>query len=172
MAWLMLAFACKSQDLNQKFDTLDRNLPDESSLDVKIVEFDGDKVDYELSAKRIDRFYDRRILNAISASLTSYNHDTGGVSYLQADSTIVDDARNMVFAYGNVRLSSPSGTVQSASMTWDRNMDQIIAPGQVVLTKNGNTLRGNHLRTNSNIDYAQMETVSADGIFDASDFDW
>lgn len=172
IAVLLCAPACKKQELTTATGVLDRNLPDETSSRVKITEFDGDRIDYELAAQRIDRFIDRRLINAIGVQIKSYDPQTGQITHLQADSTIVDDARNMIFAYGNVELSSPQGSVSSASMVWDRNTDQIIAPGIVTVIKDGSTLRGQHLRTNSTIDYAELELVSADGKVDSLDFDW
>jgi len=169
---LLLLSACEQQDLSQASGVLDRSLPDESSNKVRITELNGDQVDYELYAERIDRFYDRRLLNAFGVQIRAFDPKTGGTTNLKADSTIVDDARNMIFAYGNVLLSSPGGSVSSASMIWDRNLDEITAAGRVTVVRDGNTLRGQNLRTNPQVDFAEMDVVSADGLYDATDFDW
>lgn len=169
---ILISASCKKHELTTATGVLDKRLPDESSTNVRVTELDGDRIDYDLMARRIDRYYDTRILNAIGVQIKSYNPDTGATSYLSADSTIVDDARNMIFAYGNVHLSSPGGAVSSQSMIWDRNADEIIAPGKVTVTRAGSTLRGERLRTNPNIDFAELDIVSADGTLDATDFDW
>jgi len=174
LALLLLVFAagCEEKSLNIRTPALDRNLPDETSTNVTITEYNGLATDYVLSAKRIERFYDRRILNAYGARIRAYDAKKGGTSLMQADSTIVDDARNIIYAYGNVKLSSPNGSIEALRMIWDRNMDEITAPGPVTLVRDGNTLRGEDLRTNTRIDYAEMKTVSAEGIFNEQDFDW
>lgn len=169
---LILLSGCEDNSLSIRTPVMDRNLPDETSTNVTITEFNGLSTDYILTAKRIERFYDRRILNAYGARIRAYDARKGGTSVMEADSTIVDDARNMIYAYGNVKLSSPNGSIESHRMVWDRNMDEIIAPGQVTLVRNGNTLRGEDLRTNTRIDYAEMKTVSAEGIFNEQGFDW
>lgn len=172
MALLLCLSACKKQDLTQAAGVLDRNLPDESSKKVSITELNGDRVEYEIFADRVDRFYDRRLLNAFGVHIRALDPKTGATTHLKADSTIVDDARNMIFAYGNVQLSSPGGQVNSASMIWDRNLDEITAPGKVTVIRDGNTLRGERLRTNPGVTFAELEIVSADGQFDSTDFNW
>lgn len=172
MLLALLLCSCKQQDLTVAAAPMDRNLPDESSNKVNIIEYNGDRVDYEIFADRVDRFYDRRLMNAVGVEIRALDPKTGGTTHLKADSTIVDDARNMIFAFGNVKLSSPGGMVSSNSMIWDRNLDEITAPGDVTVIRDGNTLRGQRLRTNPQIDFAELETVSADGKFDSTDFDW
>jgi LPS export ABC transporter protein LptC len=169
---MALLAACDEKGLNIRTPAMDRNLPDETSTNVTITEFNGHNVDYILSAKRIERFYDRQMMNAYGTRIQAYDPKKGGTSLMEADSTIVDDARNMIYAYGNVKLVSPNGSIAAGRMIWDRNMDEIIAPGAVTLVRDGNTLRGNDLRTNTRIDYAEMQTVSAEGIFNEEDFDW
>ncbi len=172
LALLLVLSACDEKGLDVSTPAMDRNLPDETSTNVTITEFNGLSTDYILTAKRIERYYDRQILNAYGARIQAYDAKKGGTSLMEADSTIVDDARNMIYAYGNVKLSSPNGSISSGRMIWDRNMDEIIAPGPVTLVRSGNTLRGEDLRTNTRIDYAEMKTVSAEGIFNEEDFDW
>lgn len=172
---LMLAVAllsCQKQDLTPPKAKLDLSLPDESSQKVSILEYDKERIDYELYAEKIDRWYEKRMLKAFDVRITAVDPHTHLPTYLSADSTIVDDARNLIFAYGNVVLSSPSGKVYSASMTWDRNSDEIFAPGKVRLERDGNILRGESLRTNPAVDFAYMDVVSADGKFDEADFNW
>lgn len=169
---MLLLTACTEQKMEVTGPPMDRNLPDETSSNVRITEFNGTEVDYQLEAARIDRFYDRRILNAYKVKITAYDAQKGGTSVMQADSTIVDDARNLIYAYGNVKLNSANGSIQAQRMIWDRNMDEVNAPGLVTLIRDGNTLRGSNLRTNTRIDFAEMDVVSAEGRFNESDFDW
>ena len=172
LIWALALISCKGGDLTISTERSDITLPDETSERVTILEYSGDQVDYELYAKKIDRWYEKRMLKAIDVRITSIDPKTKHPTYLSADSTIVDDTRNMIFAYGNVVLSSPSGKVYGGSMVWDRNTDEITVPGKVTLEKDGNILRGQSLRTNPAVDFAYMDVVSADGKFDEADFNW
>lgn len=171
LALLLVAAACDSK-METATSVLDRNLPDETSYNVKITQFNRDKIDYVLEAGKIERFYDRRMLNAYKVNITTFDAKGGGVSSLRADTTIVDDARNLIYANGNVFLSSSGGSISSRRMVWDRNADELFAPDKVTLVRDGNVLKGENLRTNTRIDFAEMDRVSAEGIFDEKDFDW
>jgi LPS export ABC transporter protein LptC len=164
--------SCEGGDLTPPTQRSDITSPDETSKEVSILEYTGDHIEYELYASKVDRWYEKRLLKAIDVRIKSVDPKTMMPTYLSADSTIVDDTRNMIFAYGKVVLSSPSGKVYGDSMVWDRNTDEILVPGKVTLEKDGNILRGESLRTNPAVDFAYMDIVSADGKFDEADFNW
>lgn len=170
---LLLALcSCSDEQLTVSTPPLDRRLPDETSENVTITEFNGTKIDYVLKAARIERFNDRKILNAYKVDITAYDSRTGDRSKLMADSTIVDDARNLILANGNVKMESPGGSVASSRMVWDRNLDLLTAPGKVTLVRDGNVLRGENLRTNTRVEFAEMEKISAEGVFGEEYLDW
>jgi LPS export ABC transporter protein LptC len=168
---LLALFGCQSR-LETATGVMDRNLPDETSYNVKITQFNGTRTDYILEAGKIERFYDRRLLKAYKVDITAFDPKTGESSLLKADTTIVDDARNLIYANGNVFLSSGGGSVSSRRMVWDRNTDEIVAPDKVTLVRVGNVLKGENLRTNTRMDFAVMEKVSAEGFLDEEDLGW
>jgi len=45
-------------------------------------------------------------------------------------------------------------------------------PTKVTLTRAGDILRGNSLRTNTRLSFAEMDVVSAEGYIDEEDFTW
>jgi LPS export ABC transporter protein LptC len=169
---LMLLTACGGSKLDISTKAMDRSLPDETSSEVTITEFDKGSIGYILKAARIDRYYDRRILNAYKVDITAFDSKNGGTTLIKADSTIVDDARNLIFAHGNVQLKSPGGSVATSRMIWDRNADEISAPDKVTLVREGNVLRGRNLRTNLSVYPTEMDSVSAEGVFDKEYLDW
>jgi hypothetical protein len=62
--------------------------------------------------------------------------------------------------------------VASSRIVWDRNLDLLTAPGKVTLVRDGNVLRGENLRTNSRVEFAEMEKISAEGVFGEEYLDW
>ncbi len=163
---------CKKTNLEVNTPIMDRALPDETSYNIEITEYVNDRVEYILKAAKIERFYDRKILNAYDVLITTFDEERQIKSTMVADTTIVDDARSIIYANGNVKLSSPNGTIEALRLVWDRIGDEIVSPGRVVLTRDDTVLRGINLRTNSAISYAEMETVSAEGSVSESDLDW
>lgn len=171
---LLLSVSCKPRmKLDMQTPVMDRNLPDETSVKVRITELEGDKVDYILEADRIERFYDRKILNGWKVSIKAYDIAGNIRTSITADTTIVDDARNLIFASGNVVLNSNNGSILTRRIIWDRNVDEITAPDRVVLNRNGSVLKGTNLRTNATISFAELSSVEAEGLFqDEEVFDW
>jgi len=151
---------------------LERGLPDETSYNVKITNYADTRYEYILDAKRIESFTDRRLLYGYGVTLTTYDKENRLNSVIQADTTIVDDARNLVFANGHAKLTSPNGSLSTSQIAWDRAVDEITAPQQVVVTRQGSVLHGQNLRTNSKLSFVEMDKVSAEGRLTGKEIDW
>ena len=170
---ITFASGCKERiTLDSRTPAMDRNLPDEVSSNVTITQLNEDKIEYVLQAKRIERYYDRKMLNGWDVTITSYDPAGRIKSTIKADTTIVDDARNIIYTNGNVLMKTENASISTRRIIWDRNLDEIVAPERVVLTRDGSVLRGTNLRTNSTISFAEMESVDAEGLFDEKDLDW
>jgi LPS export ABC transporter protein LptC len=165
-------FGCGKSNLEIPTQVLNKNLPDETSTNVTISEYNKGDIGFILKAGRIERFYDKRILKAYRVEITNYDQKKHTTTDVKADSTTVDDARNQIIAHGNVKMISPEGSVATNRMIWDRNADEIVAPDYVTLTQHGNTLRGKNLRTNIQIYPTEMDSVSAEGFFSEDFIDW
>jgi len=76
----------------------------------------------------------------------------------------------MIMAHGNVKLISAEGSIYTNRMIWDRNSDVIVAPDTVMLVRAGNILRGRNLRTNLSIYPTEMDSISAEGLFEEKEF--
>jgi len=173
MVMLLLgAISCKQNELNNPTANMERGLPDETSLNVRLNEYRDDRLEYIIEAGRMERYTDRRMLYGYQVTLTSYDREGKLSSVVKADTTIVDDARNIIFAHGNAVFESPQGSIKTSKMVWERSIDEITAPGYVVLTRGSDVLRGTGLRTNSKFSFAEMNAVSAEGVINEKDFSW
>ncbi len=164
--------ACNQSVLDQATETLNRGLPDEASKKVSIYQYKQDKIDYILTADRIERYYESRKLDAWKVKIITYDENKQAQSSIVADTAYVDEARNLIQARGNVIFATPNGTIKSRVINWDRNIDEIFCPEQVTLIRGENTLRGNDLRTNSYISYAEMTDITAEGTVTRDEIDW
>ncbi|MDD4309373.1 MAG: LPS export ABC transporter periplasmic protein LptC [Candidatus Cloacimonetes bacterium] len=164
--------ACQKATLQNSKGVLERGVPDEISYDVNLTQFKDTEFEYTIQAKKIERFHDRRLMHGYSVTLTTYDKNGKINSTIKADTTIVDDARNLVFANGNTKMTSPNGTLATSRLTWDRGVDEITAPEKVTLTRDGSVLRGDNLRTNSKLSLVLMDNISAEGIINQKDIDW
>ena len=169
---LLILSACQEANLQSNSASLDRSLPDETSVNIRLCEYKHERLDYIIEAAKMERFTERRLLYGYKVKLTAYDKNGKISSVIQADTTIVDDARNIIFANGNAKFNSPGGNIKAQKMVWERNLDEITAPGKVMLTREGSTLWGNNLRTDGKLSFAEMDAVSAEGIVDEKDLDW
>lgn len=169
---LLILASCKEAILQGKTDALDRSLPDETSFNVRITQYIDNRQEYYLEAKKIERFNDRRMMHGYGVSLTTFDKNNQINSTIQADTTIVDDARNIIFANGNARMTSPNGSLSTSKIIWDRAVDEITAPLNVTLVRDGSVLRGESLRTNSKLSFVEMDKVSAEGKIKPEELDW
>jgi len=169
---VLVLISCNSERLNQDTPAMNQGIPDETSYDITITEYNGDRIDYTLDAKKIERFYDRRLIKAYGVILQDFD-DLGRLnSTVKGDTITVDEARNVVIANGNVILNSANGRVAAPLLVWDRNVDEIFAPQNVTLIRGDDVLRGNNLRTDIKVSFAEMNTVSADGRINEKEFNW
>jgi len=169
---LVLLIGCGKSVLDTETPVMDRSQPNETSYNIKLSEFKDEHLDYIIEAQKMERFTDRRMLYGYGVTLTSYDRNKQVSSVIKADTTIVDDARNIIFASGRASFFSPGGGLKTDRIAWDRNVDEITAMGKVTLTRDGSVLWGKNLRTNSKLSFAEMEAVSAEGIVNEKDIDW
>jgi len=57
-------------------------------------------------------------------------------------------------------------------LVWDRSVDEITAPLTVTITRAGDVMQGQNLRTNSHLSYVEMDAVSAAGIVREKEIKW
>ena len=169
---VILVSGCGKSILNQTTPVLNRSLPDETSNTISIYEYKEDKIDYILNASKIERFYNTQQLNAWNVRIVTYDIKQKVKNRISADTTYVDEARNFIKAIGNVVFETPNGTIKSRLINWDRNVDEIYTPEKVTLIKDDKILNGDNLRTNSTLSYAELSTITAEGIITSEEIDW
>jgi len=103
---ILLLSSCSADSLNQDTPVLEQGVADEHSEGVRMVEYRDERLDYIIEAKSMERFTDRRMMYGYQVTLTSYDKEGQVSSVIMADTTIVDDARNVVFANGNVSFKT------------------------------------------------------------------
>lgn len=169
---ILLLTGCGKSVLDQTSSPINRNLPDEKSSNVVIYSYNEDKVDYILTAARIEKFYNLKRLYAYDVKIVTYDLDMKIKSEIVADTAFVDEARNFIQAIGNVVFNTPNGIIKSHVVNWERNYDEIYVPEKVTLIRDDDVLYGDNLRTDSNISFIEMNTVSAEGTVKGDELDW
>ena len=88
---LLVLASCSQDSLVQDSAVLEQGIPEENALQVRMVEYRDEKVDYIIEAAKMDRFTDRRMVYGYDVTLTSYDNLAQISAVIKADTTIVDD---------------------------------------------------------------------------------
>lgn len=167
---LIIFIGCETTSKQANIE-MDKEAPDENSKNVELKKYNGDKLEYMLKARSITRFYERQRTVADSVYIITVEDDTGIISTVVCDTTIIDDKSNtikgignVVFKYGDLRR------VQTDLAFWDRSRDRIVCPGEVDFWDESTYLKGYNLETNSKLEMTKMERVSGEGVADEKAF--
>ena len=167
---LILFIGCETSSKRPEVD-MDKTAPDENSKIVEMKKYAGDKLEYMLKARNITRFYEQRKTIADSVYIVTIEEDTGVVSTVVCDTTIIDDNSNVIKGIGNVVfLYGDLRRIETDLALWDRTNDKIICPGVVDYWDDTTYLRGSNLVTNSKLEMTKMEKVSGKGVADEKNF--
>lgn len=170
LASLLLLIGCETP--SKLPDTgMDKTAPDENSKIVEMKKYSGDKLEYLMKARSITRFYEQRKTIADSVYIVSIEEDTGIISTVVCDTTIIDDNSNIIRGIGNVVfLYGDLRRIETELALWDRNNDRITCPGIVDYWDDSTYLHGSNLVTNSQLEMTKMEKVSGKGVADEKNF--
>lgn len=172
--WKIVSFfiliSCSNESV--KKIELQENIPDEIADSVYVVSTKGNKVEYEMTAKQMQKFYDKKLTIADSIFVTFFD-ETGNIkSTLYSDKAEVDDVKNTITGVGNVVIKSDNGTMKAPKAILDRNTNQIFAFEGVTLIRNDNILRGKSMKSDINLDRAEIIEVSAEGTIEDEEIDF
>ncbi|MBN1326988.1 MAG: LPS export ABC transporter periplasmic protein LptC [Candidatus Cloacimonetes bacterium] len=178
MIWKILSLlllislsACQSE-LPPSDDPEEFDLPDEQADSVRIVATKGNKTDYILIARHVDKYYDKKYITAQDVTVETFNPDGSIRSVLTCDHAEMDEIKNLLIANGNVVITSDNGVLRTPDLFWNRNNDEIRALNGVELERDENTLWGEAMRTDIELNQIEIVKVSALGKIDEEDFDW
>ncbi len=162
--------ACETTSERPQID-MDKSAPDENSQNVEMKKYNGDKLEYLLKARSITRYYEEQRTIADSVYIMTVEEDTGIVSTVVCDTTIIDDRSNIIRGIGNVVFKyGDLRKIDTDLALWDRTSDRITCPGQVDYWDQNTYLNGFNLITNSKLEMTKMEKVSGQGVADEKTF--
>lgn len=111
-------------------------------------------------------------MNLKNVKLEIFDQSQNLSSTIFADSAKMDENNNLIIAKGNIKIFSKEGDLFGNVLTWDRNNDKIFSDDWVKIVKDGNTICGEQLRTDSNFEHVILQKVSAEGEISESKVVW
>ncbi len=168
---ILLFIACHSKEKN----SLSKSpiLTNTEITDTLIVyNSSQNKIEWILHSDFLQKFADQNIMNLKNVKLEIFDQSQNLSSTIFADSAKMDENNNLIIAKGNIKIFSKEGDLFGNVLTWDRNNDKIFSDDWVKIVKDGNTICGEQLRTDSNFEHVILQKVSAEGEISESKVVW
>lgn len=127
---------------------------------------------WTLEAERLKKYPKDNIMYFSDIELKLMNKDGTLASTIYADSAIVDDEMQTVYAEGNIEIYSQEGDIFGKSMTWDRKNDEIFSEDSVKVIRQGNMIQGSSFTSDSRFHHVVLHTASAEGDVGESEVLW
>ena len=168
---IFLLGGCEN-DLNVEMKSADKNIPDEQSDSVRVITMDGDIITMEMHARHIDRYYKRKETLIDSLYLQNFNEDGSLRSTLTCNNAIINETRNEVTCIGDVVVVSENGRLEAPLLVWDRDTDKVQAEEGVKLTREDDTIWGERMFTDLELNNIEIIKVSAEGTVKSGSIEW
>ncbi len=168
---LLGLLACSRQEESPRHFSKER-IPDEEADSLYVVVTNKDKLDYEMTATHMYKYYDTKQTFADTVFVKFYNSDGSLKSTLRCDTAEVDDAKNIIICQGNVVVVSENATMKAPEAVLNRNTEQIFAGNGVTLIRKENTLYGEEMISDMKLEVAEFRKVSAEGRLENEEIDW
>ena len=159
-------------DLKEEMKSGDKNIPDEQSDSVRVITMDGDIISMEMHARHIDRYYKRKETFIDSLYLQNFNEDGSLKSTLTCNNAIINETRNEVTCIGDVVVISENGRLEAPRLVWNRDSDKVRAEEGVKLMRGDDTLWGERMLTDLELNDIEIIKVSAEGTVKSGTVEW
>jgi len=147
-------------------------IPDEEADSITVVTTTNDRLDYEMTAVHMFKYYDTKQTFVDTVFVTFYNEDGTVKSTLRSDKAEMDDAANTITGIGNVVVISENGTMKAPFAILNKNTEQIFAQKGVTMIRGENTLYGEEMVSDMRLDRVEITKVSAEGTLEDEELDW
>lgn len=127
---------------------------------------------WELSANRLKKYPQKNIMYFSDIELKLMDNDGTLSATIYADSAVVDDDMQEVYAEGNIEIYSKEGDIFGESLTWERRNDKIFSDDSVKVLQEGNIIRGSSFTSDSHFEHVTLHTASGEGDVDESKVLW
>lgn len=148
------------------------DLPDEMADSILVVTKNGDRVENILKAAYMKRFYDSKKTILDSLHSEAFNQK-GQLDYeIDCNNAVINEAKNLMIAKGNVVVNSEKGKLKTSELRWDQNENIIYVDTLFTLIRKDNILTGNYLKTDLEFNNIDMKKVKGKGKIDKKSIDW
>jgi len=171
LASIALAMIGCEEIEEQTFEKIDGDYPDRWADSLLVVQTRGEYTEYEMFAVHMDTYSNKKLTLADTVTIKVFDKQGALQTTLTCDKARIDDAKNTFTGTGNVIVHSENGIMKTDFLKWFRATDELVAKEGVEVTRGENTLWGEEMKTDINLNRIEITKVSAEGKIDEDDFD-
>ena len=166
---LILIFSCNNESLIKDFST-DENYSVETTTNASITHTINGKLKAKIDVGKMERFNKNQIIYlSEGVKLNFYNNNTI-TSTLTSEKAEIDEKNNLLKALINVTLTDKvEKTLNSSSLVWDRNSDDVYTKENVTIKTNDEVIYGSGFKSDSKFEKYYINDVKGNFSFNVED---
>ena len=166
---LILMFSCNNENIIKDFST-DENYAIETTTNASITHTINGKLKAKIDVGKMERFNKNQIIYlSEGVKLNFYNNDILS-STLTSEKAEIDEENNLLKALVNVTLTDKSEkTLNSSSLLWDRNSDDVYTKENVTIITNDEVIYGSGFKSDSKFEKYFINDVKGNFSFNVED---
>ena len=166
---LILIFSCNNESLIKDFST-DENYSIETTTNASITHTINGKLKAKIDVGKMERFNKNQIIYlSEGVKLNFYNNNTI-TSTLTSEKAEIDQENNLLKALINVTLTDKvEKTLNSSSLVWDRNSDDVYTKENVTIKTNDEVIYGSGFKSDSKFEKYHINDVKGNFSFNVED---
>jgi len=163
-------FSCNNENIIKDFST-DENYAIETTINASIIHTINGKLKAKIDVGKMERFNKNQVIYlSEGVKLNFYNNDILS-STLTSEKAEIDEEKNLLKALVNVTLTDKSEkTLNSSSLLWDRNSDDVYTKENVTIITNDEVIYGSGFKSDSKFERYFINDVKGNFSFNVEDW--
>ena len=163
---LILIFSCNSENLIKDFPT-DDNYTVETTTNASITHTINGKLKAKIDVGKMERFNKNQIIYLSDGVKLNFYNNNIVTSTLTSEKAEIDEENNLLKALVNVTLTDKvEKTLNSSSLVWDRNSDDVYTNENVTIKTNDEVIHGSGFKSDSKFEKYYINDVKGNFSFE------
>ena len=163
---LILIFSCNNENTVKDFSTHD-NYTVETTTNASITHTINGKLKAKIDVGKMERFNKNQIIYLSDGVKLNFYKNNIVTSTLTSEKAEIDEENNLLKALVNVTLTDKvEKTLNSSSLVWDRNSDDVYTNENVTIKTNDEVIYGSGFKSDSKFEKYYINDVKGNFSFD------
>ena len=163
---LLLIFSCSNENIIKDFSN-DENYSIETTTNASITHTINGKLKAKIDVGKMERFNKNQIIYLSDGVKLNFYNNNIVTSTLTSEKAEIDEENNLLKALVNVTLTDKvEKTLNSSSLVWDRNSDDVYTNENVTIKTNDEVIHGSGFKSDSKFEKYYINDVKGNFSFE------